>query len=122
MPPLLLIRAAIAAVWLYEGLWCKVMGRAAKQMDIVEAVPLLGAGASIWFLPALGVLECLLGFWVLSGWNAWGAAAFSTILLGGMNSVGITYARGQIHDPAGMVLKNFVLIVLTWVAAAPVQH
>ena len=119
MPPLLLIRAVIAAVWLYEGLWCKVMGRAAQQMDIVEAVPLLGVRYSAWFLPVLGVLECLLGVWVLSGWSAWGAAAFSTVLLVGMNSVGITYARGKIHDPAGMVLKNLVLVVLTWVAAAP---
>jgi hypothetical protein len=25
LPPLWLIRAAVAAVWLYEGLWCKLL-------------------------------------------------------------------------------------------------
>ena len=28
-PPLWLIHGAIAAVWLYEGLWCKLLGREA---------------------------------------------------------------------------------------------
>lgn len=28
-PPLVLIRASVALVWLYEGLWCKILGRAA---------------------------------------------------------------------------------------------
>ena len=34
-----------------------------------------------------------------------------------MNSVGLSFARQHIHDPIGMVLKNFVLILLLWVAA-----
>jgi uncharacterized membrane protein YphA (DoxX/SURF4 family) len=118
MPPPLLIRSAIAAVWLYEGLWCKVLGRDPSQERIVEAVPFLGPGVGPVFLRALGVLESLLGVWVLSGWQPVWAAAVQTALLVGMNVNGLLFARRLIHDPAGMVVKNAALIVLMWVAAA----
>ena len=38
-PPLAVIRASVAAVWLYEGLWCKVLGRVQSQVEVVKAVP-----------------------------------------------------------------------------------
>jgi hypothetical protein len=117
-PPLLLVRCAIAAVWLYEGLWCKVLGRMPNQKGIVEAVPFLGPARGAVLLPALGVLECGLAAWVLSGWEPLWAAAVQTGLLVGMNANGLLFARRLIHDPAGMVVKNFVFVVLIWVAAA----
>ena len=117
MPPLLLIRCAIAAVWLYEGFYCKVLGRMPEQRRIVEAVPLLGPSAPA-LLRALGVVETLLALWVLSGWQPFWAALIQTLLLVGMNTNGLLFARRLIHDPAGMVVKNFVFVVLIWVAAA----
>ena len=118
MPPPLLVRCAIAAVWLYEGLWCKVLGRRANQKAIVEAVPFLGPGRGPAFLRMLGVVECGLAAWVLSGWEPVWAAAVQTALLVGMNANGLLFARRLIHDPAEMVVKNFVFVVLIWVAAA----
>jgi hypothetical protein len=118
MPPVLLVRCAIAAVWLYEGLWCKVLGRMPNQKAIVEAVPYLGPIRAEALLPALGVLESALAVWVLSGWEPVWAAVFQTGLLLGMNANGLLFARKLIHDPAGMVVKNFVFLVLVWVAAA----
>ena len=118
MPPPLLVRSAIAAVWLYEGLWCKVLGRRPSQERIVEAVPFLGPGIGPVFLKALGVVEVLLGLWVLSGWEPVWAAMVQTVLLVGMNANGLLFARKLIHDPAEMVVKNAALIVLMWVAAA----
>jgi AbrB family looped-hinge helix DNA binding protein len=32
-------RLAVALVWLYQGLWCKVLGRCPGHRAIVEAVP-----------------------------------------------------------------------------------
>ncbi len=118
MPPLLLVRCAIAAVWLYEGLWCKVLGRMPNQKAIVEAVPYLGPIGAEALLRALGVLETALAVWVVSGWEPVWAAVFQTGLLLGMNANGLLFARKLIHDPAGMVVKNFVFLVLVWVAAA----
>jgi hypothetical protein len=118
MPPPLLVRCAIAAVWLYEGLWCKVLGRTPNQKVIVEAVPFLGPTRGPAFLRVLGAIECGLGAWVLSGWEPVWAAAVQTALLVGMNTNGLLFARRLIHDPAEMVVKNFVFVVLIWVAAA----
>ena len=118
MPPLLLVRCAIAAVWLYEGLWCKVLGRMPNQKAIVEAVPYLGPIRAEALLRALGALETALAVWVVSGWEPVWAAVFQTGLLLGMNANGLLFARKLIHDPAGMVVKNFVFLVLVWVAAA----
>ena len=118
MPPPVLVRSAIAAVWLYEGLWCKVLGRLPSQERIVEAVPFLGPTVGPVFLRALGVVESLLGVWVVSGLEPVWAAAVQTALLVGMNANGLLFARKLIHDPIGMVVKNAALVVLMWVAAA----
>ena len=118
MPPQLLVRCAIAAVWVYEGLWCKVLGRTPHQKAIVEAVPFLGPGRGPAFLRMLGVVECAFAAWVLSAWEPVWAAAAQTALLVGMNANGLLFARRLIHDPAEMVLKNFAFVLLIWVAAA----
>ena len=107
MPPLLLIRGAIALVWLYEGLWCKVLGRMPSQERIVEAA--LGGAWAPRFLKALGLLECGLAIWVLSGWAPVWAAATQTALLLAMNASGLLFARRLIHDPAGMIVKKIMM-------------
>ena len=118
MPPLLLVRGAIAAVWLYEGLWCKLLGCAPNQRDIVESVPFLGRSHGRLVLSAIGLLECALALWVLTGWEPVWAAAVQTGILVGMNLNGLLFARRLIHDPGGMLVKNFALVVLMWEAAA----
>jgi hypothetical protein len=118
MPNLFVIRAAIALVWLYEGLWCKVLGRAPHQEGIVETVPGLTGGQAHVFLLSLGLVECGLGIWVLAGWQPVWAAAAQTALLVGMNTGGVLWARKVIQDPPGMVVKNFAFVMLMWVAAA----
>ncbi len=116
--PLWLIRVAVAGVWLYEGLWCKLLGREPNQLTIVEAVPRLGPKIGALFLKALGVVEVALGVWALSGVApVWGALA-QTVLLVGLNANGLLWARQLIHDPGGMVVKNFAFLVLAWVAAS----
>jgi hypothetical protein len=39
------------------------------------------------------------------------------VLLVALNANGIAWSRHLIHDPAGMVVKNFAFLVLAWVAA-----
>ena len=120
MPPLLLIRFAVALVWFYEGFWCKVLGRLPHQEKFIGSVPLIMGFPARTLLLMLGYLECALALWIMSGWQPWWAALFQTVLLAGMNTMGLSFARSQIHDPGGMLVKNFALIVLAWVAAAPI--
>jgi hypothetical protein len=117
LPPLWLIRAAVAAVWLYEGLWCKLLGRESRQLQIVEAVPRFGPRIGALFLKLLGAVELGLALWVWSGALPIPCAVVQTLLLVTLNASGLLWARGLIHDPGGMVVKNFAFLVLAWVSA-----
>ncbi len=118
LPPVLLVRCAVSAVWLYEGLWCKVLGREPRQADVVRAVPKLGpiVGAQVLFV--LGVLEAALAAWVLSGVTPGLCVIVQTVLLVTLNANGLLWARRIIHDPGGMVVKNLSFLTLAWVGAA----
>jgi len=115
--PIELIRVAVALVWLYEGLWCKLLGKMPHQVDVVAAHPLFGPARAEAFLRLLGAVEVALAVWVMSGFEALACALTQTVLLVGMNANGLLFSREHIHDPAGMVVKNFALIVLMWVGA-----
>ncbi|HTR50388.1 MAG TPA: DoxX-like family protein [Kofleriaceae bacterium] len=117
MPPVWLLRAAVAAVWAYEGGWCKLLGGDPNQVRVVEAVPRLGPMVGAAFLKLLGVVECALAVWVLTGAAPLACAIAQTALLVALNGNGIAWSRHLIHDPAGMVVKNFAFLVLAWVAA-----
>src|SRR5271165_6604672 len=111
-PPLLLVRAAVAAVWLYEGLWCKVLGRERRQVQVVEAVPKLGPIVGRKFLLALGLVEIAMAGWVMSGGMPGLCAIVQTALLLALNTSGLLWARHIIHDPGGMVVKNVSFLLL----------
>jgi len=40
------------------------------------------------------------------------------VLLVMLNGSGILWARHIIHDPPGMLVKNFAFLVLAWVSAS----
>lgn len=118
LPSILVLRAAVAAVWLYEGLWSKLLGQAARQVDVVTAVPRLGPLFGRYFLKVLGLAEVLLALWVLSGVYPGACALTQVVLLIVLNANGLLWARHLIHDPAGMVIKNAAFLVLAWVAGS----
>jgi|SRR5580658_8317287 uncharacterized membrane protein YphA (DoxX/SURF4 family) len=111
-----LIRLSIALVWLYEGLWCKVLGGVPHHEAVIEAVPFIGSAAGHITLIALGLLECGIGLWVLYGRWMRQAAIVQTALLIAMNTGGLIWAWHVIPDPGGMVLQNFAFVLLIWVA------
>jgi hypothetical protein len=118
VPPHWLIRAAVAAVWLYEGMWCKVLGRQPHELEVVEAVPNYGARFGAPFLKALGAVEVALGVWVMTAVEPRWCAITQTLLLVALNGSGLMWSRHIIHDPGGMVVKNFAFLILAWVAAS----
>ena len=117
MPPVGLVRLAVAAVWIHEGLWCKILGRAPNELRIVQAVPVYGPRFGKPFLLTLGWVELALGLWVLSGIAPGACALAQTLLLIGLNASGLVFSRHLIHEPIGMVLKNAAFLVLAWVNA-----
>jgi len=63
MPPLWLLQSGVAAVWLYEGLWCKVLGRSKHEFEVVAQVPFLAPATSHALLRVLGLVETVLAVW-----------------------------------------------------------
>lgn len=118
MPPEWLIRVAVAAVWLYEGLWCKLLRGEPREFEVVRAVPRYGPRFGVPFLMTLGVVEVALAVWVLAGVAPLLCATAQTVLLVSLNANGVIWARHVIHDPRGMLVKNFGFLVLAWVAAS----
>jgi DoxX-like family len=95
-PPAWFVRVAVAGVWVYEGLWCKILGRATNEFRVVEAVPRHGARFGRRFLMVLGWVELTLGLWVLSGWAPGVCALAQTAL-----SVALDAASIPEDAPAG---------------------
>jgi hypothetical protein len=118
MPPHWLIRVAVAGVWLYEGLWCKLLRGEPREFEVVRAVPKYGERFGVPFLLGLGAVEVSVGVWVLSGWLPFLCAVAQTVLLVSLNANGLIWSRHLIHDPKGMIVKNFAFLILAWVAAA----
>ncbi|MEV4135752.1 DoxX-like family protein [Dactylosporangium sp. NPDC049742] len=108
-------RAAVAAVWLYEGLWCKLLHGDPDQEKIVAAAPLLGPAA----LTGIGLVEVALAAWVLTGRWPRAAAATQTVLLVAFNAGGLLFAGDHIADAGRMLTSNAALLALAWLLATP---
>ena len=118
MPPVWLMQCSVATVWLYEGLWCKLLGCTPSQVEVVTAVPRLGARFGVVFLKALGVLEVALTVWVISGVATGLCAVTQTAVLVTLNANGLLWSRKFIHEPLGMVVKNAAFLLLVWTCGA----
>jgi hypothetical protein len=66
----------------------------------------------------LGAVEVSLAVWVLWGVAPLLCAIAQTVLLVSLNVNGLIWARHVIHDPRGMLVKNFAFLVLAWVSAS----
>lgn len=118
LPPLFWMRISISAVWLYEGLWCKVLGMMPSQLAIVVELPGCTPDRALKILKVVGSVEIFLGLWVLTGVHpAWCALA-EVMLLVLMNGNALLWARHLVFDPVGMVLKNMAFLILVWVCGA----
>jgi hypothetical protein len=104
-------------VWLYEGLWCKLLSGCPSHAVIVRSLPDPFPRIAGPLIMGIGTIEVALGLWVLSGWQRRLAAWAQTILLILMNGGGLVWGRGAIPDPAGVVIQNVVLLVLAWTIA-----
>ncbi len=112
-----LARLAIAAVWLYQGGWCKLVAPNERHLTIVADLPGVGPAHARKALAVVGSVEVALAAWVLSGRAPRTAAALQTALLGAMNGGGLLFSRGTIPEPVNMVTQNLALIALIWSTA-----
>lgn len=67
-----------------------------------------------YLLPALGLAECALALWILTGRHSRKCAWAQTIMLVSMNIGGLAFASALIPDPLAMITQNAVLLALAW--------
>jgi DoxX-like family len=111
----------VAATWLHQGLWCKLLGRDRRQAEIARRMPGLHGDRAAAALAAIGLAEVALAGWVLSGRRPRAVAAGQTALLVAMNGAALRWSRRDLSDPAAMLLHNAALLALAWRAALAVR-
>ena len=109
-----LVRLPLALVWLYQGLWCKLLDRTPHQAAIVAGLPYLNARV---LLISIGAIECALAIWIIGGRYTRLTAMAQTVLLAVMNAGGLLFAANLIPDPVGMLLQNAAFLTLAWIVA-----
>jgi len=109
-----IFRPVVAAVWLQQGTWKKVLIPDAHHVEIVAAVPGMPTGVAPALTKVLGVVETGLALWVLSGRRRRLAAITQTALLLGMNAGGLVFARGLLARRRRMVLRNTAFLACVW--------
>lgn len=115
--PIWLLRFAVASVWIYEGLWCKLMTRSSHELEVIATMPYFGPTAFGNALKVLGLVELGIAIWIMTGLAPVACALLQTALLLGLNANGLLFARKIIHEPLGMIVRNFSFLVLVWVLA-----
>lgn len=116
----MLATIGIGSVWVFHGLYSKILNRIPRHRLIVGRI--LGAKLAAPATIFIGSMEVLLGLWVFTGWQRPACALVQTAALVAMNTLEILRARDLLISAAGMVLLNLALLALVWHwALAPFQ-
>jgi hypothetical protein len=102
----------IAAVWIFHGLYSKLLRAIPRQEAIVAKV--LGPRVAPLATTLIGMGEVVLGVWVLSGWAKVPCAGVQTAALVSMNALEILLAKDLLISATGMLLLNAGLLALVW--------
>lgn len=102
----------IGAVWVFHGLYSKLLNGVPRHREIVVRV--VGEEFATPLTKLVGVGEVFLGFWTWSGRARKTCAATQTVALVSMNSLEISRANDLLISARGMLLLNAILIATAW--------
>jgi hypothetical protein len=108
----LVAQIVIGAVWVFHGVYSKLLNGIPRHRLIVGRI--LGDAHAGLATKVIGVLEVLLGFWVISGWERTGCAVVQTLAVVGMNTLEISLAGDLLISAIGMVILNLGFLSLVW--------
>jgi hypothetical protein len=112
-----LAQIAIGCVWIFHGLYSKVLNGIPRHRQIVERVLGKNVGHSATRRLAFwsGVRD--LGF---QRWQRVGCAGVQTLAIAGMNTLEIIFAADLLISAVGMVFLNLGFLALVWLWAMSV--
>jgi DoxX-like family len=107
----------VAAEWLHEGLYNKVLGGDPRHEEIVASIPGLSRAQAVAGMRGLGLAETGIAAVVLSGRKRKEIALLQTGLVVVMNAGGLLFASKHIPNHRRLVMRSSIFITLVWVAA-----
>lgn len=109
---LLVVQVVIGAVWIFHGLYSKVLRGIPRHRAIVARV--LGERYADVATTLIGVGEIVLGIWVWSAWQPVACATVQTCALVSMNVLEIRRAKDLLISAAGMLVLNAGFLTAVW--------
>lgn len=115
---LITLQVFIGSVWIFHGLYSKILRGIPRHRAIVARV--LGERHADLATTVIGVGEIILGLWVFSGWQRVPCAAAQTLTLLSMNVLEIALAADLLISALGMLALNggFVVAIWYWATSA----
>jgi hypothetical protein len=110
-----LAQLLVALTWIVFGLVFKLLRAVPRHEQIVARI--LGERVAPVLTRLIGVGECFVGAWMLSGWQLPWCVLVQTALIVTMNAIELYKARDLLLAPLPMVLGNGALLTLAWYAA-----
>lgn len=111
----LALRILIASVWVFHGLYSKLLDGIPRHRLIVARV--LGDDLAVIATRAVGIAEILLGLWAFSHRWPRTCAAVQTAAIVAMNTLEIARAPDLLISAPGMVALNLGFLALGWYSA-----
>jgi len=96
----------LALVWLYNGLWLKVIALDAHHLQIVSSVCQGSTYDPIIVLRGIGSCETLLAAGIMSGLFYRFVSWFQVFIILTMNVMGGLFGGGAIAHPFGLLISN----------------
>lgn len=114
------LTAFIAAVWLANGLFCKVLGLVPRHEQIVGAI--LGTAHAPLLTSAIGWAEVAMAAWVVSGLFPRATAAVQIGIVGAMNALEFVLVPDLLlWGRANAVFALLFMTVVAYHAAVPTR-
>jgi uncharacterized membrane protein YphA (DoxX/SURF4 family) len=111
----LALRILIGSVWVFHGLYSKLLDGVPRHRLIVARV--LGDDLATVATRAVGVGEILLGLWAFSHRWPRACATAQTLAIATMNTLEISRAPDLLISAPGMVALNLAFLALGWYSA-----
>ena len=113
----LLIAVLVASIWLYHGLYNKLLHGEPRHLRIVQAIPMLAGANGELALVLVGAGEVCIAIWTLSGYRPYLCAGTQTAALLSMNVAELIWARPYLLAPAMLIPLNLIFLSLAWLSA-----
>ncbi len=115
MKTTILLRLLFAAVWLVNGVWCKLLDGVPRHREIVAGI--LGDGYAGTLTQLIGAGEVLIAVWILTGVRWRWSCVFQIVMVAVMNAMEFLLAPDLLlFGRFNLVVAIAYCVLVAWAA------